>query len=209
MLLWILSHRKRQDPNLLQPILPLTTSKRTCPFAFTQDYDNCIKDCNDFSQDFYDSVVKNIQLHMVECPCGKSGCQILYGHYGRKVKFMSELVTLLIQRVFCKECLHTHALLLSGMVPYSQVPLEDQQEIIDCCEDQRPVEHVLQRNYLIDESNVKHVIRQYRRHWKQRLASIGATIKDALPVPCLSAYLRQFMQIHSTRNILFSPTNTT
>ena len=163
------------------------------------------KECNDFSQDFYDSVVEDIQLHMVECPCGKSGCLIRFGHYTRMIKYMSELIPLMIQRVFCKECLHTHALLLSGMVPYSQVSLEDQQEIIGCLEDQQPVEHILQRNFLIDESNVKYIIRQYRRHWKERLISIGISIKDALTVPCLSTYLRQFMQIHSTRNILFYP----
>ena len=66
-------------------------------------------------------------------------------------------------------------------------------------------EEVLQRNLLIDENNVKYMFRQFRRFWQQRLLSIGASLSDALTVPCLSAYAMQFMQIRRTRNLLFVP----
>lgn len=69
-------------------------------------------------------------------------------------------------------------------------------------------EAILAENLLIDENNVKYIVRQYRRHWKQRLLSIGQTLLDSLTVPCLHAYFRQFMQIHRTRNILCTYTNT-
>jgi 16S rRNA A1518/A1519 N6-dimethyltransferase RsmA/KsgA/DIM1 with predicted DNA glycosylase/AP lyase activity len=64
---------------------------------------------------------------------------------------------------------------------------------------------VMLRNFLIDESNINYIVRQFRKHWKQRLLAIGASLSEDLTVPCLSAYSRQFMQIHRTRNILFCP----
>jgi hypothetical protein len=63
----------------------------------------------------------------------------------------------------------------------------------------------LDRNPQIDENNVKHIIRQYKKHWKERLLSICLSIHDRLTIPCLSAFSRQFMQIHKTPNILFAP----
>lgn len=151
-------------------------------------------------------MIRLIQLHMVKCTCGKSGCLIFYGHYKRNVKFMSELIPLSIQRVRCRECGHTHALIPSNLVPYSQIPLTDHREIICCCSRNRPVDHILHRNYLIDESSVKYIFRQFRRHWEQRLRSIRVEPEDDnLVTQCFSFYSRQFMQIHRTRNILFHP----
>ena len=163
------------------------------------------KDCNKFSQDFYNDTIDRLQLHMIECPCGKRGCLIRHGHYRRKIKFLSCLMTLIVQRVLCLECQHTHALIPSILVPYSQIPLKDQQDLLNCMEDHRSPDDIMLRNLLIDENNVKYILRQFRKHWKQRILSIGASITDALTIPCLSIYSRQFMQIHRTRNILFMP----
>ena len=118
---------------------------------------------------------------------------------------MSSLLSLTVQRVLCRECRHTHALIPSCLVPYSQATLRDQQDLICALEGHRPADDVMQRNLLIDENNAKYILRQFRNHWKQRLLSIGLSLSDALPIPCLSAYSRQFMQIHRTRNILFVP----
>lgn len=166
------------------------------------------KDCNYFSQDFYNQTIDHLQLHMVQCTCGKKGCLIRYGHYQRHVKYLSELLPLVVQRVRCKECGTSHALLPSVLVPYSQIPLEDQQEILGCVVAGTSPDSVMDKNYLIDENNVKHIIRQFKKHWKQRILSLGLSPSDSLTVPCLTIYLRQFMQIHRTRNILFCATNT-
>lgn len=163
------------------------------------------KVCNQIFQNFYDQIINSLPFHRIKCPCGHYGTLIRYGRYPRKVKWQSALVPLKIQRVFCKECRHTHALLPSFLVPYSRIPLADQQEILLCLEnDQQPIE-VMLRNYLIDESNIKYLVHQFRKHWKQRLLAIGVSLSDSLTVPCLTAYSRQFMQIHRTRNILFAP----
>lgn len=167
-----------------------------------------IKECNQFSQESYDQAIAGVQIHMVECTCGKRGCLIFYGHYVRNVKFLSELIPLSVQRVYCRECHTTHALLPSLIVPYSQIPLADQQEILDDISKRRSPDAVMERNLLIDENNIKYIVRQYRRHWEQRLLAVGLTLRDSLTIPCLHAYLRQFMQIHRTRNILCTSTNT-
>lgn len=165
------------------------------------------KNCNSFSQNSYDMAMDQLQLHMVKCTCGRSGCLIRYGHYRRHVKIMSDLLCLIVQRVRCKECGTSHALIPSVLVPYSQIPLGDQQEILERVENGVSPEPVLNRNILIDENNVKYIIRQFRQHWKQRILSLGLSLSDPLTVPSLAAFSRQFMQIHRTRNILFSPTN--
>ncbi len=168
-----------------------------------------VKDSNHFSQEFYDQIIAGLQLQSLECTCGKKGCLILYGHYTRIVKYKSKTIRLSVQRVMCTECHTTHALLLSLIVPYSQIPLADQQEILEDIDQGQSPDPVLDRNTLIDENNVKYIIRQFRRHWKQRLLSIGKTLQDNLTVPCLHAFFRQFMQIHRTRNKLYTSTNTT
>lgn len=166
------------------------------------------KDCNSFSQNSYNLAVDDLQLHMVQCTCGRSGCLIRYGHYRRHVKLMSDLLCLIVQRVRCKECGTSHALIPSILVPYSQIPLEDQQEILRYAENGLSPEPVMDRNLLVDENHVKYIIRQFRKHWKQRIFSLGLSLNDQLTLPSLAAFSRQFMQVHRTRNILFSLTNT-
>ena len=165
-------------------------------------------DCNGISQDLYKKLIDCLQLHMVECTCGKRGCLIFFGHYQRTVKYLSNTVCLYIQRVFCKECGKTNALIPSLLVPYSQIPLRDQQEILHAMDSGSSPEPVMERNSLIDENHVKYIASQFKKHWKQRLLSLGLSLLDDLTSPCLYAFLRQFMQIHRTRNKLCSFTNT-
>ena len=204
------AYKKRQEHNL--PSRSCLTQNTLLMGIALQVYHEAMitvlfEDCNTFSQDIYDQAVASLQLHRLECTCGKKGCLVFYGHYKRRLKFMSESILLTVQRVFCTECHKTHALLLSLIVPYSQIPIKDQQEILECAENGTVPDAVLNRNLLIDENNVKYIVHQYKCHWKQRLLSIGRTLKDPLAVPCLLAFRRQFMQIHRTGNILFlSPT---
>ena len=166
------------------------------------------EDCNDFSQNVYDQVIDDLQLHMGECTCGKKGCLIRYGHYSRYVKLASDFLLLSVQRVWCKECGTSHALLPSLLVPYSQITLEDQQAVLLCVESEDSPAPVMERNNLIDENNIKYIIRQFRKHWMERIRSLGLSLSDSLAIRCMMAYSRQFMQIHRTRNKLFSCTNT-
>lgn len=162
-----------------------------------------IKKCKPLSQKIYDETIDSLQLHTVSCTCGCKGSLIHYGSYERTVKVMSHSIRLRVARVMCRECHHTHALLLSVIVPYSQVMLHDQQDILDTHQSGRPVEPILERNLLIDENTVKYIIRQYRKHWKERLAALGLSLRDELTRPCFADYARQFMQIRRAPNILY------
>ena len=167
-----------------------------------------MNDCNDFSEDLYNKLIAGLQIHMVECTCGKKGCLIFYGHYKRNFKYFSKIISLSIQRVWCKACHKANALIPSLVVPYSQIPLHDQQDIISNVSSGLSPESVLSRNILIDENHVKYILRMFKHHWKQRLLSIGLSVTDCLTVPCLAAFSRQFMQIHRTCNKLCTITNT-
>lgn len=90
-----------------------------------------VRDCNQISQSFYDSVIYDLQLHQLTCSCSHSACLSVHGYYKRTVKLSSGAIRLRVCRVKCSECGATHALLLSSMVPYSQTFLSLQQQISD------------------------------------------------------------------------------
>lgn len=98
------------------------------------------------------------------------------------------------------ECGSTHALLLSGPVPYSRTKLQDQADII-CGKSQT----VMERNPLVDESCVRSILRMFRKHWKQAILSASIPLHPLrrLVDGCFSFSSRQFMQIKRTPNILF------
>ena len=111
----------------------------------------------------------------------------------------------LFVRVYCKACGHTHALLLSSMIPYSQIPLVLHVRLIHANEHETGFQNILAEQYLMDENNLKSIIRNYRLHWKQRLRSMRLYLPDipSLISGCFSLFSRQFMQIKSTSNKLF------
>ena len=161
--------------------------------------------CNPISQKFYDDVINSLQFHRLSCPCGHSGCLTIHGYYDRTVKSRDCDLLLHICRVICSECGHTHALLLSSIVPYSQISLPDQMDILDHALSDGDFSAIMDATPSIDESSIRSVIRRFRRHWKQRLLSeaILLSLSTDFIRACFSAFGRQFMQIKSTPNILF------
>lgn len=166
-----------------------------------------VNKCNRFNQRFYDDVITGLPMHSLRCTCGHAGCLSRHAYYYRTVKFLSESVRLRVLRLVCSFCGKTHAVLLSMIVPYSQIILEDQRDIITASESGSPMSDIFQRNLCLDENNAASVIRSFRRHWKQRLKSSGISLLEDPTIPCFSHYSRQFMQIKKTPNLLFlSPT---
>ena len=177
-----------------------------------------VQDFNTFTQEFYNSVIESIQLHLLMCKCGHSGCLSFHAKYERSVITPHGKITLIICRVICSECGHTHALLLSSMVPYSQISSEDQRKIAEAYEikkrenadpNSKTKSTLRYRNLCpsgsgIDENNVKSVIRRYVKKWRQRLKadSIGLDSLSELTNSCFSHYSKQFMQIRPTPNKL-------
>lgn len=166
------------------------------------------QDCNQISQSFYNSVIDKLQFHQLTCSCGHSACLSIHGYYKRNVKLPSGTIQLRICRVRCSECQRTHALLLASIVPYSQIPLPDQQKICLNLEEHKNVWAICDENPSIDENNVKSVIRSYRQHWQEKLRSfrIPLACMQELIRLCFSNYSEQFMQVHRGFNTLFSYT---
>lgn len=167
-----------------------------------------VEDCNYISKELYDSVINSLQLHQLECSCGHHGCLTIHGYYYRSVKNPGGTIRLRILRLICSECGATHAVHLSLIVPYSQVPLTDQQQIILAYEQGEDPGKAVPEDSEIDENNIKSVLRAFRRHWKERLRSEGICLTPvpALIAHCFSFYSAQFMQIHRTFNTLFART---
>ncbi len=161
--------------------------------------------CNPISQDFYDNTVYSIDLALLPCPCGHLGCLIWYGSYSRKIRQGDSALLLRVARVFCNSCGHSHAILLSPFVPYSQIPLPVQASIIQSYEDGSGYRAVLAAQPLIDENTISSIIRSYRHHWQERLLSSQLHISSLrnLVRECFALFSRPFMQIKTTRNKLF------
>ena len=160
---------------------------------------------NLISQDFYNKTIDSLDLNLISCACGHSGCLIRHGSYKRSIQLADRILSLSVIRVYCKACGHTHALLLSSMIPYSQIPLVLHVRLIQAYEHETGFRNILEEQYLVDENNLKSIIRNYRLHWKQRLLSMRLHLPDipSLISRCFSLFSRQFMQIKSTSNQLF------
>ena len=198
--------KKRQEPRPRKAVpVSLPNTRKDCALVPDRIMITIpIDDCNSFSQKNYDEYVFRLQPHMMKCKCGRCGGLIFYGHYERNLKLLGLFHSIIIQRVRCSFCGKTHALIPSLIVPYSQIPREDQQEILKLNDEGKPADPVLNRNCQIDESNVRHIIRRYKQFWKERILSLGLSLCDRLTETCLSVYLLQFMQIHRTWNSFFS-----
>ena len=167
-----------------------------------------VKDYNQFSQDYYDSVINSLQFHQLKCSCGHSACLTIHAYYTRSVFLPDGVRPLRICRVRCSECGRTHALLLSSIVPYDRISLLDQHTVVCAYEDGSDRNAVCDQNPSVDENNVKSIIRRYTRFWLQRLLSESIPFRKipSLIRSCFSFYSMQFMQIRRTAAILFSTT---
>ena len=163
--------------------------------------------CNPISQSFYDNTVLALDLNLITCTCGHTGCLVWYGSYTRKLRQEDQVISLRISRVFCSSCHHTHALLLSPIVPYSQIPLKVQAAIAQCYEESSGYRQILEEQSCIDENTVSSIIRSFRRHFRERLRSFSVPLfpPAGLVRSCFACFSRSFMQIKNTRNKLFCP----
>ena len=158
-----------------------------------------VEKCNTFSQENYDFLIDNIALNTLKCPhCKHSGTFTVHGYYCRKLKVFGSIISLRIMRIVCSECGHTHAILPSTIVPYSQIRYEEQKEICEHYETKSRYDDIMSENPCIDESNVAYVLRNYRKIWKKKLMSLMISISDDILQPCFDNFKRQFMQIKCT-----------
>jgi len=157
------------------------------------------------SQKSYDDFLEDIPFHKLLCSCGKVGHLIKHAYYTRTVKTPDSPVSIRILRVICKRCGKTHAIFPQVIVPYSQILINDHIDIIKTYIANRSFEPIMMANEYIDESNIRYIIRQFLRHWKERIDAFHISINETFSniiIPCLEIFKKQFMQIKCTPNIL-------
>lgn len=164
-----------------------------------------VEESNPITPNFYNKVLNHLPFHQLTCPCGHSGCLSVHGYYYRFVKTPVGKLRFRICRVICEVCGHSHAILLSSMVPYSQVSSADHVSIISNYENGSAQNSVMDSNPSIDESNYRYIIRNYLTYWREKLISEKIVLSSfpKLIHSCFACFSRQFMQIKSTPNILF------
>jgi len=167
-----------------------------------------VSNFNHISQKIYDKIVLELQLHQLTCPsCGHSACLRVHGYYERGVRTSDGLIRLRILRVKCS-CGKTHAILLSSMVPYSGISLEDQVLIASCQHLSDTTRFLQLKRPNLSEWTIRYIWNAFHRIWKQRLLAESIPLS---PIPelvcrCFSSYHRQFLQIHRGINTLFLQT---
>lgn len=161
------------------------------------------------SQKKYNDIVSLLELCTLVCTCGTIGDLIWYGGYERNVAQPYEVIRLRIARVYCKSCRHTHAIMPSSIVPYSRFPIEIQTEVIKCHEEHSDLKQLLEKHYTLTMENIRSIIKNFCRYWKERLLSIGGSLYPLMELigQCFLHHRRQFMQIKSARNkLILTPT---
>lgn len=161
--------------------------------------------CNNISQESYDETISTLEFCTLLCTCKHYGCLTKHAYYHRKIKTESGGCKLKICRVKCSVCGCTHALLLSCIVPYSQVSLAVHIAIASCEDGAEKKTNIMETNPDVDESCISYILHQYRRHWKQRLISEAILLSPItiLIKKCFSSFKRNFMQIRGTSNIIY------
>jgi len=169
-----------------------------------------IKNIKTLDQNTYNNFIDQLPIHQLTCSsCHHSGCLTKHAYYNRAIKTPMGKVILRILRVKCSHCNTTHAILLISMVPYSQVLYKDHIRIITQYIQGNDFEDIMMDTIDIDESSIQYIIKQYLRHWKERVLSYSITLNEMMYRDCFKYFNRAFMQIKCTPNKLYSCTHIT
>ncbi len=159
---------------------------------------------NPISQSFYNELIDDLQLCQLTCPvCSSTGQFVVHAYYKRNVKFKEHTTSIRIQRIKCQSCLKTQALLTSHIVPYSQISLSTQVDVIN--------ESISDASYSTMEAHlgisiycINHIISMFHKYWRQMalIARLDLSNLRSLSFASFSHYSLQFMQIRYTSNTL-------
>lgn len=160
-------------------------------------------------QEIYDQITQNLQLIQIRCnECNQCGF-VVHGYYERHFKRKlipgekDDKITIL--RIRCPHCGKTHAVLLSSMIPYSQLSLEDSISVIEL-EHNSQITSFLDDHFWISIEDVQNTRKKFRKYWKERLLSEGFSMRmDNLTELCIRYFRLQFMQIRCRSIFFLSP----
>ena len=69
--------------------------------------------------------IDSLQSYNMKCSCGIAGNVIKYGSYKRKIIIKNKVYIIKIQRIYCKHCKKTHAIIPEFIIPYERLSLID------------------------------------------------------------------------------------
>jgi len=166
-----------------------------------------LNNCKTLSQESYNDLIERLDIYRIQCSCHCRGSLIRHGFYSRTLKCVTGTLKLRILRVKCTRCGRTHALLPAELVPYSQVSLYCQINMLRFKINSPEMESMRNANPDLDEGCISRVRRKFRKYWAERLHAeqleIHMNIGD-LVRGCFIAYHKQFLQIRAGVNLLFS-----
>lgn len=160
---------------------------------------------NTLTQEEYDEAIEKLCLPSVECPDCHHHSLIFHGAYSRGIKQPDGVLSLTIQRVLCKECGHTHALLPAFLIPYCQIVLSETVHIIQASSPEEK-EKIMRDNPSIDESDIGRILKRWITEWKERLRAFCIDLSQQLAWHCFSSFRRQFLQNHCSSSVGFHKT---
>jgi len=156
----------------------------------------------------YNDFVNELNMFSLVCAnpeCGVHGDCVKHGFYVRFVKTAEPKQSLKVLRVRCKSCKATHALLPIFIVPYSQIIIDDQIDIISKHLEGTNPYRIKPLNKEIDPWNIAYVISNFKKHWKAVLKSFSIVFPSKakeLSKSCFKHNKMQFMQIKRKPNLL-------
>ncbi len=145
----------------------------------------------------------NVDVKKIKCSCGCIGCLIKYGKYKRNIIRNGKKEKINIQRLLCKRCNKTHALLPLEVVPYKQTCIYDLLEVIEMEKNDHDDIFVIEN---------ERVLRDYSL-WGKRINELNNNIRDNLEkviIFCAINYKMCFMQSYvkkyTCKNCEYYPT---
>lgn len=155
---------------------------------------------NEITQEVYDAYIDQLDLDQLKCSCQHDHCLSKHAYYHRKIKSCSGTFSLRVLRVKCSHCNRTHAILLSSIIPYSQILFKQLLLIL-----KNPMHALdpLMISHDIDEAHLRAIKKKFSLHWKKRLLNMNLDLNEQLSSFCFLYFKRQFMQIRNTINIPF------
>lgn len=151
------------------------------------DYDNPI------TQENYDETVNSIDKEVIKCEnCGHVGFS-KHGSYKRHIKTKNNRISLYIIRFICPECGKTHAVLLSSIIPWSQISLKNTIEIIKL-KTEKEFNKFLDEHISFFIEDIRNVRKRFKKYWKERIISSRIDLDETIFENCIHIFKRQFMQ---------------
>lgn len=160
---------------------------------------NTIDEKSENIQSSYDNFINHeVDFHKLKCSCGNDNCLTKHAYYSRTIKTIFGSFRIRILRVKCSICNRTHAVMISCIIPYSQILLKQHMKIITHSLSSL---ETLMIHYAIDESHICYIKKQFLKYWKQCLSDLNIAIDDSISQHCFHRFGKQFMQIRNIPNI--------